>query len=233
MRQAKRIIRENLLSILIAVFISSIGGMFLKSFEEALFAIPALLVLIPALNDMAGDFGCIIASRFTTMFYAGAVQVHHYRFTGFRIIPKMLMDKLRERRDIGTNMLRTIDRTTRSYISILESGLDILAQTKFRGFAKTIFFVAFLSSLYLGLGTITICLLADIGIPSYSKLMLISFVCGVSLVFTVTVCALTVSVIALRHGWNLDNVIIPIVTAIGDLSGICFLLITAKLLGLI
>ena len=60
------------LSILILMsFISSIGGTSLEGIKEKLFLIAPLIVVLPALNDMTGDFGSIIGSRYTTITYLG------------------------------------------------------------------------------------------------------------------------------------------------------------------
>lgn len=46
--------------------------------EKILLILP-LLILLPALNDMAGDYGTILASKFTTWLYRGVIPSHWYR----------------------------------------------------------------------------------------------------------------------------------------------------------
>jgi len=68
---ASLIIKESIKILLLASIISSIGGMHLKPVEGTLVTILPLLILLPALNDMIGDFGTIVSSKFTTMLYLG------------------------------------------------------------------------------------------------------------------------------------------------------------------
>ena len=67
------IVRESLKILVMASIISSIGGISLQFMEDKLLAIIPLLILIPAMNNMVGDFGCIVSSKFTTMLYLGKV----------------------------------------------------------------------------------------------------------------------------------------------------------------
>ncbi len=55
--------------LIIASLLSTLGGFGLESIKQNLFFLLPLLILMPALNDMTGDYGSIIASRFTTMLY--------------------------------------------------------------------------------------------------------------------------------------------------------------------
>jgi mgtE-like transporter len=71
-----RIMREGMITTLLAALINSSAGFLLRSVEKKLLMVPALLVIIPALNDMAGDFGCIISSKFSTMLYLGTVKLY-------------------------------------------------------------------------------------------------------------------------------------------------------------
>ena len=65
----KRIVKESLRFLIIAVIISTIGGAGLKSVEDALIVIIPFLIVLPALNNAAGDFAIIMVSRFTTYLY--------------------------------------------------------------------------------------------------------------------------------------------------------------------
>ncbi|HJW96999.1 MAG TPA: magnesium transporter [archaeon] len=67
------IIRESLKILIAASIISSIGGISLQSMGDKIFAIVPLLILVPAMNNMVGDFGCIVSSKFTNMLYLGKV----------------------------------------------------------------------------------------------------------------------------------------------------------------
>ena len=67
------IVRESLKILIIASIISSIGGIGMESITAQLLVVTPLLILMPAMNDMVGDFGCIVSSKFTTMLYLGKV----------------------------------------------------------------------------------------------------------------------------------------------------------------
>lgn len=69
-----RIISESVKILIIASVVSTIGGIGLQSIEGKLVTIIPLLILLPALNDMIGDFGTTFSSRFTTDLYLGKVN---------------------------------------------------------------------------------------------------------------------------------------------------------------
>ena len=71
---AHLIIRESLKILILASILSSIGGFGLQSIQSKLFTILPLIILLPALNDMIGDFGVIVSSKFTTMLYLGKIR---------------------------------------------------------------------------------------------------------------------------------------------------------------
>lgn len=66
--------KESIKILILASIISSLGGIGLEDIKARLVVIVPLLILLPALNDMIGDFGTIISSRFTTMLYLGKVR---------------------------------------------------------------------------------------------------------------------------------------------------------------
>jgi cation transporter-like permease len=67
------IVKESLKILILASIISSIGGIGMESISSKLVVIIPLIILLPALNDMVGDFGCIVSSKFTSMLYLGKV----------------------------------------------------------------------------------------------------------------------------------------------------------------
>jgi cation transporter-like permease len=67
MRLYWRVITQSIGMLLLASLLSTIGGFGIESVRQNLFFLLPLLILMPALNDMTGDYGGIIASRFTTM----------------------------------------------------------------------------------------------------------------------------------------------------------------------
>lgn len=68
------IIKESILILLITSILSSIGGIGLEFIQKKLLALLPLLILLPALNDMIGDFGTIISSKFTTALFEGKIR---------------------------------------------------------------------------------------------------------------------------------------------------------------
>jgi cation transporter-like permease len=74
---AGTIIRESLAILLLASVVSSLGGLALERIKVLLVSVMPLVVLMPALNDMVGDYGTIISSRFSTMLHEGKVRGWH------------------------------------------------------------------------------------------------------------------------------------------------------------
>ncbi|MBI2041281.1 MAG: magnesium transporter [DPANN group archaeon] len=68
-----KIFKESSKVLIIASFISTIGGVGLEAIKQKIILFVPFLILLPALNDMIGDFGTIISSRFTTLLYLGKV----------------------------------------------------------------------------------------------------------------------------------------------------------------
>ena len=75
---AKTIIRESLKILLLASFFSSFGGAALERIKLAFVMIIPLTILLPTLNDMIGDFGTVISSRFSTMLHDGEIHIGDY-----------------------------------------------------------------------------------------------------------------------------------------------------------
>jgi mgtE-like transporter len=71
---ARTIIKESIWILLLASLVSSLGGLALESIKEVFVSIIPLVVLLPALNDMFGDYGSIVSSRFSTMLHTGKVN---------------------------------------------------------------------------------------------------------------------------------------------------------------
>jgi len=74
MRLLWRIITESIGILLLASLLSSLGGLSLQSIQQNLLFLLPLLILMPALNDMTGDYGGIVASRFTTLLYLKKIK---------------------------------------------------------------------------------------------------------------------------------------------------------------
>lgn len=69
-----KIARESAKALILASLISSLGGIGLENVSVKLVTLLPILILIPAMNDMIGDFGAVISSKLTTMLYMGKVK---------------------------------------------------------------------------------------------------------------------------------------------------------------
>ncbi|HLC65207.1 MAG TPA: magnesium transporter [Candidatus Nanoarchaeia archaeon] len=70
----RTIIRESIKILLLASLISSFGGLALEHVKLVFVSILPLVILLPTLNDMLGDYGTIISSRFSTMLHEGKIK---------------------------------------------------------------------------------------------------------------------------------------------------------------
>lgn len=77
-----KIMRESVKMLLLSSAISSIGGIGLEFIQQKLVFLLPLVILIPALNDMVGDFGIVFASRFTTELFIGKIKPEHWWKSG-------------------------------------------------------------------------------------------------------------------------------------------------------
>jgi mgtE-like transporter len=73
-RTTQKIFRESVRILLVTSLISSIGGIGIESVKYKIIALLPFLILLPALNDLVGDFGSIVASKFTTLLYLKKVS---------------------------------------------------------------------------------------------------------------------------------------------------------------
>jgi cation transporter-like permease len=71
---ANTIMRESIKILLISAIISSAGGMALEKIKDIFIMIIPLVILVPTLNDMVGDYGTIISSRLSTLLHEGKVK---------------------------------------------------------------------------------------------------------------------------------------------------------------
>lgn len=70
----RTIIKESIKVMLFASVLSSLGGLAIENMKTAFISITPLIILLPSLNDMIGDFGAIISSRFSTMLYERKIR---------------------------------------------------------------------------------------------------------------------------------------------------------------
>ncbi|MBI5072784.1 magnesium transporter [Candidatus Woesearchaeota archaeon] len=70
----KTILKESIKIILLASLLSSFGGFALEEIKSLFLTMIPLIILLPALNDMVGDYGTIVSARFSTMLHEGLVE---------------------------------------------------------------------------------------------------------------------------------------------------------------
>ena len=63
---------------MLASIISSFGGLSLEHIKTVFVSIYPLIILLPALNDMVGDYGTIVSSRFSTMLHEGKIKKDYW-----------------------------------------------------------------------------------------------------------------------------------------------------------
>jgi len=68
------ILKESLKILVFASLISSLGGLALEHIKNIFISIVPLVILLPVLNDMIGDYGIIASSRFSTLLYTGKIR---------------------------------------------------------------------------------------------------------------------------------------------------------------
>jgi mgtE-like transporter len=168
------IVKESFKILLLASIISSIGGTHLKIIENNLISIIPLLILLPALNDMIGDLGTIISSKFTTMLYLGLSTKRWWE-----------SDKVRE-------------------------------------MIKTIFMVAFVSSIYIGCLSYLFAYLKGFQFSAmlFLKVILVSVIATLFLVGIVIMISVVAGIWIYNKKEDPNNFLIPITTSIADLGSL-------------
>ncbi len=70
----KTIIKESIKILILASIISLFGGIAIEKIKSIFISIIPFVILLPVLNDIVGDFGTIISSKFSTMLHEGKVK---------------------------------------------------------------------------------------------------------------------------------------------------------------
>lgn len=70
----RTIIKESVKILLLASLLSSLGGLAFENIKLIFISIIPIVILFPALNDMIGDYGGIISSRFASMLHEGKIE---------------------------------------------------------------------------------------------------------------------------------------------------------------
>jgi len=142
------ILRESVQILLLSAILSAAGGMALENIKEIFIVIVPLIILMPTLNDMVGDYGTIISSRFSTMLYEGKVKKKWWMESSIKILFWQIFI---------IALLTTLMSTTVALIVSLFSSYQLNALIILKVFTITIVDVAllviimFISSIVLGL----------------------------------------------------------------------------------
>ena len=70
----RTILRESIKILILSAIISAFGGLALDQVKTVFLSIIPLIVLLPTLNDMIGDYSTIVSSRFSTMLHEGKIR---------------------------------------------------------------------------------------------------------------------------------------------------------------
>ncbi|MDO8740134.1 MAG: magnesium transporter [Candidatus Woesearchaeota archaeon] len=69
-----KIVKESFKVLILASILSSIGGLGLQSVQNKLVMLVPLLILLPSLNGMIGNYGIVITAKFTTALYERKIK---------------------------------------------------------------------------------------------------------------------------------------------------------------
>jgi len=70
----KTILKESIKILLFASIISSVGGFALEYIKTIFLSFIPLIILMPVLNDLIGNYGTIISARFSTLLHENKVR---------------------------------------------------------------------------------------------------------------------------------------------------------------
>lgn len=69
-----KIVKESMKILIFASIMSSLGGLFIEKIKVLIFSVIPMIILLPYLNSMIGDFGTIIATKFSTYLHEGKIN---------------------------------------------------------------------------------------------------------------------------------------------------------------
>ena len=73
MQYFNKIIKESIIVVILSSLLGLISGTVLSTNEGLLYSVPILLLILPALNSLIGDFTTILISRLTTHLFIGMI----------------------------------------------------------------------------------------------------------------------------------------------------------------
>ena len=74
-----KIVKESMKILIFASIMSSLGGLFIERIKVLIFSVIPMIILLPYLNHMIGNFGTIIATKFSTYLHEGKIDKKWWR----------------------------------------------------------------------------------------------------------------------------------------------------------
>ncbi|MEK9166745.1 MAG: magnesium transporter [Patescibacteria group bacterium] len=74
-----KIVKESMKILIFASIMSSLGGLFIEKIKVLIFSVIPMIILLPYLNNMIGNFGTIIATKFSTYLHEGKIDKKWWR----------------------------------------------------------------------------------------------------------------------------------------------------------
>ena len=173
----KTIIRQSLPVLLVAGAISISAGLVLHNNSEMLFALPGILAIVPAFNNMGGSVTAVLSSRLSSALHMGLIH------------PKLKKTKTLQRNVIATLII--------AVLSFLALG-----------------FIAGGFNMMIGLESINLI-----------SFMIVVLMAGFLTVLILLTLSVILSYATYRRGIDPDNMVIPILTSVGDLAGVMLLFV--------
>ncbi len=134
----KTILRESLKVLLFASVLSSLGGLALEYIKPLFLSIIPLIVLLPALNDMIGDYGSIVSSRFSTMLHEGCLKKRHWIYEVRTLLFQVITIA------VFTAILSSVISLVASHFSSYSAGIDVVLKVVLISVIDTVVLVSLL-----------------------------------------------------------------------------------------
>ncbi|MFW9898979.1 MAG: magnesium transporter [Candidatus Thorarchaeota archaeon] len=74
MKYFLKIIKESIIIVIISSLFGLFSGTLLSINQEILYALPIILLILPALNSLIGDISTVLVSRLTSSLYLGIIK---------------------------------------------------------------------------------------------------------------------------------------------------------------
>lgn len=180
---ASVILKESMPAMVIALVVGVFGGLSLQAIQSNFIVFLPLIILLPALNDMIGDYSMIMVSRLSTLVFTRNIKNW------------WISDDIRK-------------------------------------IIRTIFFVAFLSAIYIGAVSSLLAYLKGFTLTLVSVIKVIQ----VSLLTTLAMVCIVVIISAFgvfyvyRRKEDPNNLVMPIMTSVADLGTILIFALAVNLI---